>query len=48
MGFLEGQFRVGLNSEQRFNRGPFVGPEVVDEIMVMCGGSLLGKPMQAK
>lgn len=47
MGFLEGQFRVGLNSEQRFNRGPFVGPEVVDEV-VMCGGSLVGKPTQAK
>lgn len=37
---------MGLNSEQRLYRRPLVGPEVVGKITVMCGGGLVGKPMQ--
>lgn len=44
MGFLEGQFRVGLNSEQWFCRRPRVGPEVLGKVTVLCRGAWWESP----
>lgn len=44
MGFLEGQFRVVLNSEQRFYRGPPMVPEVVGEVTDMYGAGWWESP----